>query len=104
MKKLLRITIVTTLFLMVAPVITYAIKDSTEVVISAPQDARAQELNDRLMEIQNIDKSYMTFQEKRELRKEVKAIEKEMSSNSSSGVYISAGALIVIIILLIILL
>lgn len=56
----------------------------------------------RLVEIRNMDKSKLTRAERRELRKEVKAI-KELNSANGSGVYLSVGAIIIIILLLILL-
>ena len=61
-----------------------------------------QKLIDRLEEINSLDKSKLSRAEKKELRKEVKEIQKTM--DIGGGVYISVGALILIIILLIILL
>ena len=64
-------------------------------------EAEANVLFERLEEIEEIDKSDMTFKEKRALRKEVKEIKRELKGN---GLYISTGAAIIIILLLIILL
>lgn len=64
---------------------------------------KAQVLNDRLIEINEMDKSALTRHEKRELRKEVKSINEELT-NLSGGVYISVGAIIIILLLLILLL
>lgn len=65
--------------------------------------AQVEILESRLIEINAMDKSNLTRKEKKELRKEVNAINKEMKT-IGGGVYISAGALLIIIILLIILL
>lgn len=64
---------------------------------------RAKLLNDRLLEIRDMDKSKMSNAERRELRKEVKAIKEELAQ-ISGGVYLSIGAIIVILLLLILLL
>lgn len=56
----------------------------------------------RLEEIKAIDKSTLTRTEKKELRKEVRAI-KHQVKKLSGGVYISATTLIVLLILIIIL-
>ena len=50
-----------------------------------------------------MDKTALKSAEKRELRKEVRSIKKEIS-NLGGGVYISVGAIIIILLLLIILL
>ena len=73
---------------------------TTSVAVSAT-DANA--LIARLDEIKSLDKSNMTYSEKRNLRKEVRSI-KESLKDIGGGVYLSAGAIILIVILLIILL
>lgn len=56
----------------------------------------------RLEEIKAMDKSEMTAKEKKELRKEVRAL-KAQAAQLGGGVYISAGALIVILLLILLL-
>lgn len=65
--------------------------------------AEIQAKYDRLEEIKAMDKSEMTRAEKKELRKEVKAIKADLKS-TGNGVYLSVGAIIIIILLLILLL
>jgi hypothetical protein len=62
----------------------------------------AQQLINRLEEINAMDKSTLTTKEKRALRKEVRSIEHKLRE-ISGGVYISAGALILILLLVLIL-
>jgi hypothetical protein len=57
----------------------------------------------RLDEIKTMDKSSLTSKEKRELRAEVRSINKNMHDNYG-GIYISVGGLLLIILLIIILL
>lgn len=64
---------------------------------------RAKVLNDRLIEINEMDKSNLTAVERRELRKEVRAIKEELAQ-ISGGVYLSIGAIIIVLLLLILLL
>ncbi len=78
-------------------------KPVTETEISEKDAERAKVLNERLIEIKEMDKSNMTAIERRELRSEVKAIKEELAQ-ASGGVYLSIGAIIVIILLLILLL
>lgn len=70
---------------------------------TTPESARAEELVNRLEEIKAMDTKSLSRAEKRELRKEVRSIEKEMKTMNGGGVYISVGALLVIIILILIL-
>ncbi|MTI41193.1 hypothetical protein [Fulvivirga lutimaris] len=60
-------------------------------------------LIERLEDIKAVDKHSITTTEKKELRKEVKSIKKQLKKNGG-GVYLSAGAVILIVLLLIILL
>ena len=57
----------------------------------------------RLNEIKEMDKSSLSSSDKKELRKEVKALRTNLKEKSS-GVYLSVGAIIIIILLLILLL
>ncbi|MDP4285141.1 MAG: hypothetical protein Q8891_12005 [Bacteroidota bacterium] len=66
-----------------------------------PKDVRAQQIEVRLIQIRNMDKTNLTSTEKKELRKEVKGLRKEARSG---GIYLSVGAIIIIILLLILLL
>jgi hypothetical protein len=64
--------------------------------------AAVKKMEQRLQEIKALDKSELSRDERKELRKEVRDIRKSMA-DISGGVYVSAGALIIILILLIIL-
>lgn len=63
----------------------------------------AQCLNDRLIEIRDMDKTHMPPNQKKELRKEVRSIKEQLKMNNG-GIYLSIGAIIIIILLLILLL
>lgn len=58
----------------------------------------------RLEEIKEIDASTLVRAEKRELRREVRSIDKDLREYNGGGLYISVGAAILIILLLILLL
>lgn len=66
------------------------------------ESAEAKAIMARLEEIKDMDKSHMTYREKKELRKEVKVLKTQMAE-LGGGVYISAGALIVILLLILLL-
>ena len=68
-----------------------------------PESTKAAKLLTRLEEINTTDKSGMSASEKRHMRKEVRAIKKELKE-LGGGVYLSVGAVIIIILLLILLL
>lgn len=72
-------------------------KNNTEVPVEVKT------MLNRLEEIKAMDKSEMSRVEKKELRKEVRAIKSSLKS-SGNGVYLSVGAIIIIVLLLILLL
>lgn len=82
-------------------------EDPSSLVVTKPpepaESAEAKALVTRLDEIKAIDMSTLKSTEKKELRKEVRSIKRELK-DISGGVYVSAGALILILILLIVLL
>jgi hypothetical protein len=71
--------------------------------LTQSEQARINELVNRLEEIESIDIDNLSKTDKRALRKEVKDIKREVHA-ISGGIYISVGALILIVILLILLL
>ena len=75
----------------------------TGTVINKPKETRAIELHTRLEEIKATDTKNLTRLEKKDLRREVREIKKELAA-MSGGVYLSVGAIILIALLLILLL
>lgn len=66
-------------------------------------ESRAVHLQYRLEEIKSINRSTLSKDEKRTLRREVREIKKELAE-ISGGVYLSVGAIILVALLLILLL
>jgi uncharacterized membrane protein len=80
------------------------VKDPSQTGAPATKnEARGAQLMQRLEDIKAISKSNLSRQEKKDLRKEVREIKKEMAV-SNGGVYLSVGAVIIIILLLILIL
>jgi hypothetical protein len=75
------------------------IKDKT----TKNESAEAKVLLSRLDEIKAMDKSKLSSQEKKQLRKEVRTLKTNLAT-INGGVYLSVGAIIIIILLLILLL
>ena len=96
----------TFLFLTFSPIQMKAIATST-IGTTAPtktaEQVQADALITRLKEIEEMDKSSLTSNEKKQLRQETRAIKKNLK-DIGQGVYLSAGAIIIIILLLILLL
>ena len=105
MKKM-AVSLITVLMLFAA---TPQLNAENEPLTSAENSAMNIELAEteylllRLDEINEMDKSALIFSEKRELRKEVRSINKELKQRSG-GIYLSVGGAILIILLLILLL
>jgi guanyl-specific ribonuclease Sa len=72
-------------------------------VATAAQIDRANKLTARIYEINAMDKSALSYSEKKALRKEVRAMKKEIREGNG-GIYLSVGAIIIIILLLILIL
>ena len=89
------------------PMLLIANTEKNPITMTTPTPAipkEAQILIDRLNEIKNMDKSNLTSNEKKTLRKEVRMTKKQLYDGGYGGVYISVGAAIIIILLLILLL
>ncbi|RZK49930.1 MAG: hypothetical protein EOO99_04065 [Pedobacter sp.] len=76
-------------------------KPKTE--LSAADQAKLNRIIERVETIRKMDKSTLTKQERKELRKELKEM-KAQANGLSQGVYLSVGAIIIIILLLILIL
>jgi len=74
-----------------------------EKVFTDDEIQRLKEIESRIFEIREMDFSEMSREEKKDLRSELKDLNKE-ARQRGGGLYISTGALIIILILLIILL
>ncbi len=103
MKKIIVCTMASILsFTFVPKQMEAATGSNTTVAITKSADQqKADALCARLVEIRDMDRSQMTREQKKDIRKEVKNIQQQLA-DISGGVYISAGALILILILLII--
>ena len=80
-----------------------ATNDNNAIATEKVESVEAQTMISRLEEIKTMDKSNMTSQEKKALRKEVRSIKKSLAE-LNGGVYLSVGAIIIIVLLLILLL
>jgi hypothetical protein len=95
------------LLLSIVPIQVKAVTETSTVPMTATKPDESAEVNAllaRLNEIDAMDKSQLKAPEKKELRKEVRSIKREMKEMSSRGVYISVGGIIIIVLLLILLL
>ncbi|MGN6619065.1 MAG: hypothetical protein ACTHJ5_17950 [Ilyomonas sp.] len=68
------------------------------------KEARIQQIKDRVEEIKQMDKSQLTKEDRKQLRHELRDMNKEAKALGSGGVYISLAGLVIIILLLILIL
>jgi hypothetical protein len=105
MKKVTFYLMMLVLSISVMPTQMLAAEKNPTAISNTPKEVPAEVkiLLNRLDEIKAMDKSELSSTEKKELRKEVRAIKAELKS-SGNGLYLSVGAIIIIILLLILLL
>jgi len=101
--KRLQKTIFIFLLAIILPIQSSAMVSDTVTNSKAISEESAKRMIDRLEEIKSMNRTDMTRETKRALRKEVKSIKKELA-NSGRGVYLSVGAIIIIVLLLILIL
>lgn len=93
--------------LLFSPGQTMAITDhgvASDSIMQKTQSPVADALMARLEEIKTMDMSVLPNSTKRELRREVRAINQDLNKIYGEGLYISVGAAVLIILLLILLL
>ncbi|MEQ6117998.1 hypothetical protein [Reichenbachiella sp. MALMAid0571] len=101
MKKDTTNLIVVLMFFLVSPVFAKPSKEPKP--MTKAESARVVIITERLEQIDEMDKSLLSYVEKKELRKEVKALDKQRKQLGGGGIYLSVGAVIIIILLLILL-
>ena len=102
LKKLTRIIAFVLLIAIASP--ASAASTITPLSDSTADNARAEQIMNRLTVIQSMDVANLSSEEKKDLRKELKGLKKESTALSNKGVYLSIGAIIIIILILILIL
>lgn len=74
-----------------------------EKALTTEQQMKLDQISQRVEEIKNMDKSNLTREQKKDLKKEVTTMQKEAKAISNGGIYLSLTALLVIIIILLLL-
>jgi hypothetical protein len=109
MKKIVLCLMITFLSLTLLPLQSFGVtkEDPSSPVATKPaettESVEAKTLVLRLDEIKAMDMSKLKSSDKKDLRKEVRSIKRELKS-ISGGVYVSAGVIIVVLIILLVLL
>src|SRR3954470_20881692 len=78
-----------------------AIKEKVAAMTEAQKEERIQQIKQRVEEIKAMDRSQLSKIERKDLRDELKNMNKEAKAVGGHGIYISLGALIIIILLLV---
>jgi hypothetical protein len=95
--------LITVFVLLLTSSATFA-KVKPAVVADAQTELRLQQIEARVNEIKQMDKSHLSSSERKELRKELVSMKKEAKAATGGGVYLSVGAIIIIILVLILIL
>lgn len=104
MKKLI-VSIAAALLLVVfAPIQSKAETEKNPISISASEteSAEVKALINRVNEIRAMDKSSLSSSEKKEIRKELRTIKREVNRRHGEVVYVSGGLIVLLIVLIII--
>lgn len=72
--------------------------------LTSQQKVRLELITKRVTEIKSMDKSELSRDDKKSLRKELRELKKEANRIAAGGVFLTVGALLVVIVLLILLL
>jgi len=104
-KNLLTIVALSACIAVTTPFKTYAASAPVATTVNDPEkDAKLlEQITKRVTEIQSMDKSNLSADEKKALRKELMGMKKQ-ADGLNSKVYLSVGAIIIIILLLILIL
>ncbi|WP_276089598.1 hypothetical protein [Pedobacter sp. JY14-1] len=104
MKKLIyTLVLVFTLVVSVDTVYAASNKDKVKTELTAAQQIELKRITDRVEEIKAMDKSELSKDERKALKKELKEL-KQQARAMGGGVYLSVGAIIIIILVLILIL
>jgi len=98
--------LVVTTFAEAAPNSNDPIRSKKEVaaMTTTEKDARVAAIIKRVEEIKSMDKSNLSRTERKELKKELRSLNKEARVFGRGGIYLSLGAILIIILLLILIL
>lgn len=101
MKKLISCVAVL-LLVTFTPIQSKAEKNPISISATEKKSAEVEALINRVNEINAMDRSAMSAKERKEIRKELRAIKREVNRHGGGAVYISGGLLVFILILIII--
>ena len=103
MKKKIYLLATAILLSVASPAVMAKDTKPAEAPLTEQQQQRMQTIEQRVLEIKEMDKSTLSRQERKDLRSELQGMKKEAKA-MNGGVYLSVGAIVIIILLLILLL
>jgi hypothetical protein len=103
MKKKIYFLATAILLSVASPAVMAKESKPVEIPLTEQQQARLKNIETRVLEIKTMDKTSLTRQERKDVRKELQEMKKEAKA-MGGGVYLSVGAIIIIILLLILIL
>ena len=81
-----------------------ALQEKTAAMTDEQKEARIAEIEKRVQEIKDMDKSNLSRLEKKDMRDELRNMNKESKAIGHGGVYLSIGGILLIILVLILIL
>jgi hypothetical protein len=81
-----------------------ALQEKTGTMTDEQKQARAAEIEKRAQEIKDMDKSNLSRLEKKDMRDELRNMNKESKAMGNGGIYLSIGGILLIILVLILIL
>lgn len=81
-----------------------ALQEKTAAMSDEQKQARAAEIEKRVLEIKEMDKSNLSRLERKDMRNELRDMNKESKAIGNGGVYLSIGGILLIILVLILIL
>lgn len=100
MKKLI-FTLTTLIVLGLSANTSIAATNTPAKELTEQQQAQLQKITQRVEEIRAMDKSDLTREERKELRKELREMKSQANAVGNGGIYLSVGAIIIILLVLI---
>ncbi len=101
MKKYIYLTLVAIMLAFTA-IPSYAKNSKPD--LTEKQKARISQIELRVQQIKDMDRSQLSTEERKELRQELRAMQKEARALAGGGVYLSVAAIIIIVLVLILIL
>lgn len=81
-----------------------ALREKTAAMSDEQKQARAAEIEKRVQEIKDMDKSNLSRLERKDMRDELRNMNKESKAIGNGGIYLSVGGILLIILVLILIL